>query len=383
MFTSDFDVEDLGYEDVSVYDIEVEDNHNFFGNKICVHNSIYGAIGSSKFIFYDPDVAEAITMTGQIILRQMGESVKNFINNPKNQSTAIRLYEKKIGKSICVNPLPAKCKHVFGDTDSVGFEMEELVTQFDLSEYERNCFVRWFADNLVQKCINKAMTKIASFTNAVDSSVLSADREIISPSSIFAAKKKYSMLKFDEEGAEYSEPYPQKIQGLTIIQKSTPKVCKERLRTFMEKMFYDDKEAFEYECEFRKEFESFGPDLIAKNSSISDIEKYEVEKGFIKRTPLHVKGAIAHNRLVRLHNADVSLIKSGDSIKFTYLTTPNPTGDKVIAWMNDWPDFFNDIGIQKYVDRTTQFNKIFSGQTHILYDATGFNFKIGEELDIF
>jgi hypothetical protein len=36
-----FTVEDLGIQDEWVYDIEVENNHNFFGNNILVHNSVY------------------------------------------------------------------------------------------------------------------------------------------------------------------------------------------------------------------------------------------------------------------------------------------------------------------------------------------------------
>lgn len=36
-----FEVEDLGIQEEWVYDIEVEDNHNFFGNNILVHNSFY------------------------------------------------------------------------------------------------------------------------------------------------------------------------------------------------------------------------------------------------------------------------------------------------------------------------------------------------------
>ena len=38
---NDFTVECLGTQEHWVYDIEVEDNHNFFGNNILVHNSIY------------------------------------------------------------------------------------------------------------------------------------------------------------------------------------------------------------------------------------------------------------------------------------------------------------------------------------------------------
>lgn len=40
-FSDDFIVESLGIIEDYVYDIEVEDNHNFFGNNICVHNSNY------------------------------------------------------------------------------------------------------------------------------------------------------------------------------------------------------------------------------------------------------------------------------------------------------------------------------------------------------
>ena len=37
----DFEIEDLGICEEWVYDIEVEKNHNFFGNNILIHNSIY------------------------------------------------------------------------------------------------------------------------------------------------------------------------------------------------------------------------------------------------------------------------------------------------------------------------------------------------------
>jgi hypothetical protein len=39
--TSNFEIEDLGIQEHWVYDIEVEDNHNFFGNNILLHNSTY------------------------------------------------------------------------------------------------------------------------------------------------------------------------------------------------------------------------------------------------------------------------------------------------------------------------------------------------------
>lgn len=41
ILTDDFEIEDLGQQEIDVYDIEVDDNHNFFGNDILVHNSNY------------------------------------------------------------------------------------------------------------------------------------------------------------------------------------------------------------------------------------------------------------------------------------------------------------------------------------------------------
>ena len=39
--SQNFKIEDLGIQELDVYDIEVEDNHNFFGNNILLHNSGY------------------------------------------------------------------------------------------------------------------------------------------------------------------------------------------------------------------------------------------------------------------------------------------------------------------------------------------------------
>lgn len=41
VYDDDFEIECLGVQEEWVYDIEVEDNHNFFANDICVHNSSF------------------------------------------------------------------------------------------------------------------------------------------------------------------------------------------------------------------------------------------------------------------------------------------------------------------------------------------------------
>lgn len=43
--SNNFIIEDLGIQEKFVYDIEVEDNHNFFANDILIHNSLFLGIG--------------------------------------------------------------------------------------------------------------------------------------------------------------------------------------------------------------------------------------------------------------------------------------------------------------------------------------------------
>jgi len=54
-WTDEFEIESLGVCEVDVYDIEVEDNHNFFANDILVHNSNYFNFGEVKEK-YAPDM---------------------------------------------------------------------------------------------------------------------------------------------------------------------------------------------------------------------------------------------------------------------------------------------------------------------------------------
>lgn len=55
--TNNYKIEDLGIQELNVFDIEVEDNHNFFGNDILLHNSAYYTIEPfvNEFLKARPD----------------------------------------------------------------------------------------------------------------------------------------------------------------------------------------------------------------------------------------------------------------------------------------------------------------------------------------
>ena len=64
VITHNFRVEDLGIQELDVYDIEVEDNHNFFGNDILLHNSAYYTIEPfvEEFLKKNPDASLSETV---------------------------------------------------------------------------------------------------------------------------------------------------------------------------------------------------------------------------------------------------------------------------------------------------------------------------------
>lgn len=64
IITHNFRVEDLGNQELDVYDIEVEDNHNFFGNDILLHNSAYYTIEPfvEEFLKKNPDASLSETV---------------------------------------------------------------------------------------------------------------------------------------------------------------------------------------------------------------------------------------------------------------------------------------------------------------------------------
>ena len=60
------------------------------------------------------------------------------------------------------------------------------------------------------------------------------------------------------------------------------------------------------------------------------------------------------------------MIRRGDKIKFTYLITPNPLQENVIAFPEELP---KELGLDKYVDRDLQFQKTFLDPLEPIFSA--------------
>ena len=110
--TNNFTVKSLGVQEIDVYDIEVKDNHNFFANNICVHNSVY-------------------------------------------------------------------------------LTFSEIIPE-EWSREKSLDFLMYVSDGFCQKVINKTMSDIDEDLNALVKGIVEADREVISSSAFWTAKKNYA-----------------------------------------------------------------------------------------------------------------------------------------------------------------------------------------------
>jgi DNA polymerase elongation subunit (family B) len=198
-------------------------------------------------------------------------------------------------------------------------------------------------------------------------------REVIADKGVWTAKKRYILNVHDSEGVRYAEPKI-KMMGIEAVKSSTPSVCRDKIKEAMRIMMNESEEdIIQFIEEFRKEFISLPMEDVAFPRGVNGLDKYKgTTELFIKGSPVHVKGALLYNKLVKDHKIIKrhSLIRNGDKIKFAYLKEPNIVHASVISISNTLPEEF---GLDKFIDRDKQFQKAFIDPLTIILEKIGWN----------
>lgn len=304
-------------------------------------NSLFGAQANQYFRYYDPDIAEGITMTGQLIIRYISERLNSKLN---------AMFKTEMVDYIILN-----------DTDSAGLNLSLLVEKVFPDEKQVSVIVD-LLDKFVKKYIDpflqEEFEKLSEYLN-VFSNELSMKREIIADRGFFRAKKNYILQVWDKEGIRYHQNPPLKMMGIETAKSSTPQIVRGSLEKAIRIILNEDETSLRsYVKNFRKLFFGASVDQIAFPRGVSDIDKWVDGNSWKKSTPIHVKGCIIFNSLLKKYKLTSShpSIKNGDKIKFVYLKTPNPYQSNVVSFLDNlYPEFELD----KYVDKEIQFSKTF------------------------
>lgn len=312
-------------------------------------NSAYGALGNQYFRFFDVRIAESITLSGKLSIRWIEARMNEYLN---------KLLKTKDEDYV-----------VASDTDSLYIVFDKLVDKVFaerkfVSESEYKETVVQFLDNAardkIEPFIDKSYQDLADLMNAYAQKMF-MKREAIADKGIWTAKKRYALNVYDNEGVRYTEP-KLKVMGMEIVKSSTPQSCRDALKTAVKLIMSSDEATVQkFIQDFREEFKTMPFEEVAFPRGVTDLTKYqsggdalEIAKG----TPIHVRGSLLFNHLLKEHKLQkrYEKIKDGEKIKFCYLKVPNPVRQNVLSVLSSLPKEFR---LEDYIDYNTQFDKAF------------------------
>jgi DNA polymerase elongation subunit (family B) len=332
-------------------------------------NSLYGVLGLPAFRFYDVDNAEAVTTTGQTV-------IKNTANMGNIK------YNKELDT-------PDADSNIYIDTDSVFFSAVPLLDkrkpnwkdndQDTIAGYvneiaeEMQDYLNDFYDILSEKIFNVDKDKHR----------LEIKKEYVAKAGLWVAKKRYAQWIISDNGVPVDKL---DVKGLDVKRSSFPKAFQDIMSDVLISILrgQTEQEISDKVYKFKKEMVDLPFVDIAKNSAVKNISKYLPKKRqlfeLMKGTPAHVKAAISYNDLLSHFNAPYkySPMRNGDKIKWVYLKT-NPLGLDAVGFTGyeDPPEITEFIST--YIDHNKIFERELKGKLQDFFDAIGWGDVISEQ----
>ena len=322
-------------------------------------NSAYGAIGNNWFRYFDLLVATAITTSGQLSIRWIEKSLNIYLN---------KILETKHVDYV-----------IASDTDSVYITFDSLVNSVFKEGAETSKIVTFLdkvAKEKLEPFIDKSYQALAKTVNAYDQKMFMA-REAIADKGIWTAKKRYILNVHDMEGVRYKEPHL-KIMGIEAVKSSTPAPCREKIKEALKIiMSGDEKMLNTFIKEFRDEFMNLPPEDIAYPRSVNGLEKFAGESTlFAKGAPIHCKGAILYNHLIKKKKLEnkYQLIQNGDKIRFLHMRQPNIYSSSAFSFMTEVP---KELDISNKIDYDMQYEKSFIEPLKVITEKINWIIRYG------
>ena len=331
-------------------------------------NSCYGAMGNQYFRFFDVRIAEAITMSGQLSIRWIEARMNEYMNN--------------LLKTDGVDYVIAS------DTDSLYISFEDLVGKVfdgkDASVENIVDFLDKIARNKIEPIIDGCYQELADTMNAYEQK-MTMKREVIADKGIWTAKKRYILNVYDNEGVRYTEP-KLKMMGIETVKSSTPELCRNSLKEALSIIMNKDEASVQkFVSDFKAEFSSRPFEDVSAPRGISDLSKYDSNSADLdipKGCPIHVRGSLIYNHLIKKHKLTrkYEKIRDGDKVKFCYMKVPNPTKNNVLSSLGGIPKEFS---LEEYIDYDLQFEKVFLEPLKAILSSIGWSYEKNSTLEGF
>jgi DNA polymerase elongation subunit (family B) len=336
-----------------IYRIERDINH-YENQQLAIKillNSLYGALGNKYFRYFTMEIAEGITLTGQLIIKWGEKYINEYLN-----------------KALKTN----KDYVIAIDTDSIYANFSALVNAVvpDATTAKKVDFLSKVCKKIETDVFDKAFHQLGTNLNVFKHRI-GMKREGIADRGIWTAKKRYILNVWDNEGVRYANA-KLKIMGIEAIKSSTPAPCREAMESLFQILINGtESETQRFIQEFRNTFDSLPVEEKAFPRGVSSLKQYADSKTIYKKsTPINSRAALLYNNLLKQHGLEntYEMIKEGEKIKYIYLDPKNPIREDVIAFSEVLPPEF---GLHRYIDNDTQFEKSFLDPAKIILNAIG------------
>ena len=308
-----------------------------------VLNSIYGMIGSRYSAIFDVDNAEAITLTGQFIIKEASDFIDATFKKRYNIDVSDYRYD------------------VYNDTDSAYFDCSLIVNsiignaEFNKTNIRKICVE---VDRFVKEEVNKfcfdeiVKKKLYSTLDRIE-----FKREAFASSAVFLTKKRYVLHVKNNEGTDVDKF---KYVGVEVKKKEIPPMVSGMLKVVIENLMdrkWTTEIAKKNICEMWEKFRLFTPEEVAYYKNLTKAKR---DAGFLTAehgSQVHARAAIYHNQLIDKLGlkGKYAEIMQGDRMRYVWLAT-NSFDIDCIAFKEEYPEEFRDLFV---VDYETSFQKMF------------------------
>jgi DNA polymerase elongation subunit (family B) len=318
-------------------------------------NSVYGACGSPWFVFYNLDVAEAVTLQGQDLIKYSEKILNRYFLEFWHKDS--KLHEKLGISNVEQLEKPVV---VYIDTDSNYVTFEEILQKSSWAGSSKE-LVLGIYENFLKEYLGNCYSVYAKKYGTTNYQEF--ELEAISDSGIFLSKKKYVYNPIWKDPGIDIAPFSKiTAKGVEIVQSSSSQYIRETLISLL-KYILEKKKSFsvgEFAVLLKKHKEEFklkNIDDIAMSSAIGDYEKYVLsdQKKLVleKGCPMHVRAAAIYNYSLNSskYKKKYQLIRTGEKVR--YYHSEGSDEENVFAYI---PGAY-PYELAPAMDFDTQFNK--------------------------
>ena len=186
-------------------------------------NTLYGALSNEYFRYFDPRIAEGITVTGQYTIRSAEKAVNDWMNK--------RLQTKNVDYVIAI------------DTDSLYVNFGPMVKKF-MSDKSKQQILDVLDKDVaprMEKLFEETYKKLQAKMNC-KTQMMQMKREVIADKGIWTGKKHYMLSVLDSEGVRYDEP-DIKMMGIEAVRSSTPNIFRKLIKKTIQTIMTKDEQA--------------------------------------------------------------------------------------------------------------------------------------------